>query len=1062
MKLLIYIFLTVLLISSNGMCNVPNFEVDASTSGERFFPDIYDNTVVWWEGGAGGRFVWYDWLDYDEGVFPASSSQPLHCRIYKRFVVWSDEFNADPNIYIADLVPDDTNDIVSLWISHPEDGEDITNGSVMVCGGALSLASEITNVEWQLYLWDGEFLDDGVADGTEKWSFPLELEPMDDGYDIIVKATDELGYFNEEEISLYYEPTNELFKVAAITPASSPSVTLICDAPGAQINPDIHGMYIVWEDHRNANSGIYLYNRTNGVAIQLTNLPSNQIQPAIHGDIIVWVDYRNGNADIYAYDISNGTTFPLCTNEFDQLKPDVFGNIVVWEDYRNGNANVFALNMSNNVEFIVDENRWAQLVPQVSDSWIVWEDWRSEQGDACIYGYDLSSGMTRTIYSEERDQMSPTVFRDRIVWMDDQDEFWAVYAGFPVDDFIINNGEPLTKTPWVELSLQTTYPGHNWMDIANDRSGGSSYYDEFQTTLAWKLPEIDGVREITVEFEYPDGSTSSEIIDTIILDQNPPRVEEVIIEPSPITGTFATVTIEFFETGSGLDYNAWPEVTIRSVTGMPETITGSSYLNNEWIGIWSNSWKTSGRAIVAVSGASDNVGYTMLPEFFAAYVTIGDFFSNAWFTLNGGAIFSSNAAVTVNIHAEGADQMKLAQDPDDFEDIPWINFKTPMLWTLEDEDDDNEVYLVLRDEWRNESSVMMTQIYYHASPTEPEDPEVRINGESSHTPVPSVILLLYAEYASSMRINNSKQLTAAKWIPYATRHKWTLPQGQGNRTVYVQFRDIYGEESEVVSDAITLSPGKRFTVVNDGWDNVVHFRYRGNGILIVEEGTEDDDFDNVEIVNSGPEDRLVISAVKIAETKDGDESEKVPVSITQFVTDGDIYSFRLLGSVGMIRLGTTDNPASAHSIVLKKGNLYGLSARNVMSLRIRAGNLTSNIFCSESLRKLVLQRKNRFANDGSIVDAVLQIGSTGKPGSTYKWRVNGLYDSRVFVGLASDDDPSTVPSVGEFGLLRGHEAINSVIAGPDAEREARVLFRNAVDTVFYRTKNGIPIKEDVK
>ena len=186
MKLLIYIFLTVLLISSNGMCNVPNFEVDASTSGERFFPDIYDNTVVWWEGGAGGRFVWYDWLDYDEGVFPASSSQPLHCRIYKRFIVWSDEFSADPNIYIADLVPDDTNDIVSLWISHPEDGEDLTNGSVMVCGGALSLASEITNVEWQLYLWDGEFLDDGVADGTEKWSFPLELEPMVDGYDIIV------------------------------------------------------------------------------------------------------------------------------------------------------------------------------------------------------------------------------------------------------------------------------------------------------------------------------------------------------------------------------------------------------------------------------------------------------------------------------------------------------------------------------------------------------------------------------------------------------------------------------------------------------------------------------------------------------------------------------------------------------------------------------------------------------------------------------------------------------------------------------------------------------------
>ena len=1062
MKILIWILLSIQLLSSSGMCNVPNFEVDASTSGERYFPDLYDNTVVWWEGGNGGQFVWYDWLAEEEGVFPATSSQPLHSRIYKRFVVWSDEFSADPNIYLADLVPGDTNDVVSLWIDYPEDGDDITNGSVIVRGGALSLASEIINIKWRLYTGDGEFLDNGTADGTKEWSFALDLEPLDAGYEIYINATDELGYFNEEELSLFYDTTNELYAAADEAVTFSPIVKVICDAPGAQINPDIYGQYVVWEDYRNTNSDIYLYNRMNENTIQITHDLSNQVQPVIYGNTIVWVDYRNGNADIYAYDITSGTISPLCTNDFNQLKSDIWGNIVVWEDYRDGNANIFAFNMTNNTEFIVNKSKWPQLVPRVSEKWIVWEDWRSEQGDANIYGYNFFSDTAKIIYSEELNQMAPTVFNNSIVWMDDQDEFWAVYAGFPVDDFIINNGKSFTKTPWVELSLQTTYPRHNWMDIENNKSGGSSYYDEFQTNLLWKLPEIDGVRTVTVEFEYPDGSTSGEIIDTIILDQNPPRVEEVTINPSPVTGLFTTVTVEFIEAGSGLNYSTKPEVTIRHVTGTPEPITVTSYSNNKWVGVWSNTWTESGRAIIAVADARDIAGYTMLPESFAAYVTVGDFFSNAWFTLNGGATLTSNAVVTVNIHAESAAQMKLAQDPDDFEDIPWINFKNPINWKLEDEDDVNEVYLVLRDEWRNESNIMMTQIYYHASPTEPEDPQVRINGESSHTRTPTVMLLLFAEYASSMRINNSKQLAAAKWIPYATRHEWALPPGKGNRTVYVQFRDIYGEESEVVSDTITLAPGKRFTVVNDGNDNVVHFRYRGNGILIVEEGTEDDDFDNVEIVNSGPDDRLVISAVKITETKDGDESEKVPVSITKFVTDGDIHSFRLLGSVGQIRLGTTNNPASADSIALKKGNLYGLSARTVKSLRIRAGNLTSNIFCSESLGKIVLQRQNRFSNDGSIVDATVQIGATGKSGNIRKWRVNGLYDSRIFVGLSLEDNPSVIPSVGKFGLMRGREAINSIIAGADAEEKAKVLFKNATDTVFYRTKNGIPIREDVK
>lgn len=41
---------------------------------------------------------------------------------------------------------------------------------------------------------------------------------------------------------------------------------------------------------------------------QITTNPSSQSNPDIYGDKIVWQDKRNGNWDIYLYDLSTNTT----------------------------------------------------------------------------------------------------------------------------------------------------------------------------------------------------------------------------------------------------------------------------------------------------------------------------------------------------------------------------------------------------------------------------------------------------------------------------------------------------------------------------------------------------------------------------------------------------------------------------------------------------------------------------------------------------------------------------------------------------------------------------------
>ena len=56
---------------------------------------------------------------------------------------------------------------------------------------------------------------------------------------------------------------------------------------------------------------------------------------------------------------------------------------------------------------------------------------------------------------------------------------------------------------------------------------------------------------------------------------------------------------------------------------------------------------------------------------------------------------------------------------------------------------------------------------------------------------------------TDMRLSNDGT-TFSAYIPFATTTSWTLTPGDGVKTVYAQFRDAVGNESDVVSDDIEL------------------------------------------------------------------------------------------------------------------------------------------------------------------------------------------------------------------------------------------------------------------
>lgn len=88
-------------------------------------------------------------------------------------------------------------------------------------------------------------------------------------------------------------------------------------------------------------------------------------------------------------------------------------------------------------------------------------------------------------------------------------------------------------------------------------------------------------------------------------------------------------------------------------------------------------------------------------------------------------------------------------------------------------------------------------------PTVPPTGTIVINGGATYTNSRNVTLTLDAEDAATMCFSNNNPTWSA-WEAYATTKSWSLSSGDGQKTVYVKFKDASGVESDTYSDTIVL------------------------------------------------------------------------------------------------------------------------------------------------------------------------------------------------------------------------------------------------------------------
>ncbi|MDD1728160.1 MAG: hypothetical protein LUQ50_03710, partial [Methanospirillum sp.] len=205
-----------------------------------------------------------------------------------------------------------------------------------------------------------------------------------------------------------------------------------------QNQPDISGRYVVWQDWSSGNSDIALadlnnrrvdlnsgkYELNNGQVNLICKDLGDQSHPVISGNYVVWEDWRNSNADIYMYDISAKQEYQLTNEPSDQKNPKISGNIVVWEDTRNGGSDIYAMDLRNQREFPLSGSGSA-VNPDVSGALVVWED--DSASSSAIMLLDLITGRIYSLANDKFDQKSPSIFGGVVSWEEHSSGYSNIY-----------------------------------------------------------------------------------------------------------------------------------------------------------------------------------------------------------------------------------------------------------------------------------------------------------------------------------------------------------------------------------------------------------------------------------------------------------------------------------------------------------------------------------------------------------------------------------------------------------------------------------------------------------
>ena len=346
----------------------------------------------------------------------------------------------------------------------------------------------------------------------------------------------------------------------------------------------------------------------------------------------------------------------------------------------------------------------------------------------------------------------------------------------------------------IKLSAKEN-PSNLRMLICNKPNFEGAKERTFTPTITnWQLEsEIDGLKSIYIRLIDQANNFSEVSKADIFLDRTPPKVNEFNINGNSEWSISLKVLLE-----SDVD-----DAFEAQYSNNPSTLRNIKWerynpQRTDWTILPGDGEKT------VFARFRDEAGN--ITEVVSAKVMLDMTPPNGRLIINGGKKVTNHPEGILKLqieHDEDVIGMQLTNIPD-FKEIKLLPLeKTIENWKVDAaEDGPKTVFLRLQDKAGNHSKIYSSGIILDRAPPTQCDLVINNNDPFVRNKNKRVSLSLRAEGANYMKISNQQDLKSAEWIPFKTAISWTLDGPEGIHYVHVKYKDLAGNESEVISKMV--------------------------------------------------------------------------------------------------------------------------------------------------------------------------------------------------------------------------------------------------------------------
>ncbi len=282
-----------------------------------------------------------------------------------------------------------------------------------------------------------------TATGFNNYQLFYKLEDSDDDWTAIseqistpVSEEGELLQWNvrmldaEKYLLRLVVASSQETKEDIVTILLNPHIARLSPSESRQEEVEISDNRVVWQDDRNGNRDIYLYDFNIEDAdrrlIQITSDPHHQMYPSISGTKMVWVDKRHGSDEIYLYDLENSELGEqrITTNSCREIAPEISGNKIIWaQRYGHEGQQIYLYDLDKPSlgpqQVSRDEDKGTHYSQHIDGNKIVWFNYdHYDNRKHTVFMYDLNTPEIDyiSVAPKGHDPLYPNISGDIVVW----------------------------------------------------------------------------------------------------------------------------------------------------------------------------------------------------------------------------------------------------------------------------------------------------------------------------------------------------------------------------------------------------------------------------------------------------------------------------------------------------------------------------------------------------------------------------------------------------------------------------------------------------------------------